>query len=251
MDGNMLLYSMLVLQACTNEQPVEQSKSTISKTEKEKTPAQTDAHSSGTQANKETNSETKDSSKEAMEGTPMALIKAINSAMLSGVSPYGKQNIKASKEHTINGWGHISDYNIYPAENAVILQGVVSGSIGEFTQFGGASICLTASKADLQDNSPSRLEMGVVFMVDDDEGTGDQYSVLPIPQLPNQETWALVGANSMTIEDVDKDQKNEIIINAQWLPEGKTKVVDERIVLKLTRGCAPNEYCDAMLTRVK
>ena len=62
---------------------------------------------------------------------------------------------------------------------------------------------------------------------------------------------ALVGANSMTIEDVDKDQKNEIIINAQWLPEGKTKVVEEQIVLKLTRGCAANEYCDAVLTREK
>ena len=93
--------------------------------------------------------------------------------------------------------------------------------------------------------------MGVVFMVDDDEGTGDQYSVLPIPQLPNQGSWALVGASPMTIEDVDKDQKNEIIINAQWLPEGETKVVEEQIVLKLTRGCAANEYCDAVLTRVK
>ena len=175
----MLLYSMLVLQACTNKQPTESANSTIAAPEKERTtntppkeekiPDQGDATSSGAETNKETNSETKDSSKGSMEGTPIALIKAINSAMLSGVSPYGKQNIKASKEHTINGWGHISDYNIYPAENAVILQGVVSGSIGEFTQFGGASICLTASKPDLQDNSPARLEMGVVFMVDDDE----------------------------------------------------------------------------------
>ena len=78
-----------------------------------------------------------------MEGTPIALVKVINSTMLNGVSHYGKQNIKASKEHTINGCGYI--------------------------------------------------------------------------------------------------------INVQWLPEGKTKILEERIVLKLTRGCTSNEYCDAVL----
>ena len=54
----------------------------------------------------------------------------------------------------------------------------------------------------------------------------------------------------MMIEDVDKDQ-NEIIINAQWLPKGETKVLDERIVLKRRVDVRKNEYCDAVLTRLK
>ena len=63
----------------------------------------------------------------------------------------------------------------------------------EFTQGGGASICPWQLQSQIYKIILVLLsEMGVVFMVDDDEGTSDQYSVLPIPQLPNQGSWALV-----------------------------------------------------------
>ena len=51
--------------------------------------------------------------------------------------------------------------------------------------------------------------MGVVFMNGYDEGIKVISTFLPIPKLQfvgNQGNLHLVGANSMTIEDVDKDQ---------------------------------------------
>ena len=155
-DGIMLLYSMLVLQNFVQMNNLQnQRKPTIAAPEKEramqipskgeKTPNQADATSSGAETNKETNSETKGSSKEPMEGTPMALIKAINIAMLSGVSPYGKQTSKQVR-NTPSTDGvifliTISIQQKMPSFSKVLSLVQLVNSIN-----GGASICLTASK---------------------------------------------------------------------------------------------------------
>ena len=112
-------------------------------------------------------------------------------------------------------------------------------------------ICLTASTIDLNERGTVGLEVGFAYPVDDEEGPGDNYLTIPVPRKKGQEKWILLGANSMTIEDVDGDGKFDVIASVQWQPDGGVQPVSERLILKLTRPCRESAYCDAVLERVE
>ena len=184
---------------------------------------------------------------------PAVLIQQVNAAMnQGGVEAFGSMNITATSQHTIHSATNFYDYDFYPASNAVVLQGVVSGPIGNIASDGNVLplICITATKDEEPVLSDTRLEIGLAYPVDNTEGTGDRYFTIPMPLKKTKEKRALLGANSMELKDVNGDGQYEVVVNAQWLVESNPTPVNERIVLKVTRPCKASEYCDAVVERL-
>ena len=128
------------------------------------------------------------------------------------------------------------DYNVYPADNAIILQGAAMGPIGDHTH---ATVWLTGVHSYEHDNGPSHLEAVIVYEVACDDCPGDETTTAIISSAKATATKpaSLLSARSMTIADVDKDGQFEVVAEAEFLPccagDAKRPPYIERIVLEV------------------
>jgi|GEM_PF-5360617 len=128
------------------------------------------------------------------------------------------------------------DYNVYPADNAIILQGAAMGPIGDHTH---ATVWLTGVHSYEHDNGPSHLEAVIVYEVDCDDCPGDETTTAIISSAKATATKpaSLLSARSMTIADVDKDGQFEVVAEAEFLPccagDAQRTPYSERIVLEV------------------
>jgi len=109
------------------------------------------------------------------------------------------------------------DYNVYPADNAVVLQGAVEGPIGDQSH---AQFWLVGVHEQGKKDGPSHLEGVMVYAVDCDDCPGEETSTGKIAS--RRSTAAkpaqLLGVEEMRVEDVDKDGQFEVVANARFRP---------------------------------
>jgi len=130
----------------------------------------------------------------------------------------------------------VSDYNMYPANNGVLLQGVATGPIGNHKN---ASIWLTGVHDPDVENGPSHLEAVLVYPVDCDDCPGEDEVAVKIESSKSTEgkPARLLRVEWMKVEDLDKDGSFEVVLSARYRPccEGDPKqfMYTEYIVLKV------------------
>jgi len=134
-------------------------------------------------------------------------MESIDMAMTSGqVLSIGTMNINYSpKTHAYASHEMISDYNVYPMNNAVILQGMIEGSIGKHKHvfFG-----FTGVKENGKKDMPLLLEAMLIYEVPEDDGPGEYSKTFQIESL--KKDAVLQSVESMTIEDSDGDGQFEV-----------------------------------------
>ena len=140
---------------------------------------------------------------------PVAAVRARAGAM---------QVMVPSGSHTVLDptlvWG---DYNVYPAENEIVLQGAASGPIGDQSS---AMFFLTGVHDFQSDTGPSHLEAVMIYEVECDDCPGDETTSLRIdsrrgtPERPAH----LLGVESMRVADIDDDGSYEVIGEARFKP---------------------------------
>jgi hypothetical protein len=130
-----------------------------------------------------------------------------------------------------------TDHNVYPADNAVVLQGVAQGPIGDHKS---ASVWLTGVHDHALDNGPSHLEAVVIYDVDCDDCPGDETTTAKIESRKStaEKPASLMEVESMGVKDVDDDGQFEVIVNARFRRccdgDDDRRPYSEQIVLKVT-----------------
>jgi len=112
-----------------------------------------------------------------------------------------------------------SDLNAYPAGNVVILQGAAKGPIGSHSS-ATAWLVGVHPQPHIDANGPSHLEVVVNYAVDCDDCPGDETITAKIESRRStpEKPASLMGVESMTVEDVDKDGQYEILATARFRP---------------------------------
>ena len=127
-----------------------------------------------------------------------------------------------------------SDWNVYPAENAVILQGTVEGPIGDHNTL----FWLTGSVPDVNPEGTTRLEAAVVFLDVDEESGETTYMAVPVPSSRDASgnESILLNVSAMTVRDTDGDGQYEVIAETTFRPccEDDAAPYNETIVLHLS-----------------
>ena len=132
---------------------------------------------------------------------------------------------------------HWTDHNVYPADNAVVLQGAASGPIGDQQH---AQFWLTGVHAYDVDNGPSHLEAVMIYAVDCDDCPGEETSTAKIESMRATPTKParLLGVDAMTVEDINKDGKFEVTCTARFMPccddTEDRQPYSEKIILTVT-----------------
>lgn len=130
-----------------------------------------------------------------------------------------------------------TDYNVYPADNAVVLQGSANGPIGDHKS---AEFWLTGVHDPEVKDGPSHLEAVVIYEVDCDDCPGDETTTARIESRKSnpEKPASLMGVESMSVEDVDNDGQFEVIVNARFRRccggDDDRRPYSEQIVLKVT-----------------
>jgi hypothetical protein len=104
------------------------------------------------------------------------------------------------------------DWNVYPADNAVVLQGTVRGPIGDEEE---VMVWLTGSVPDVHPDGTTRLEMVVVFTKQEND-----YMAVPIPSSRDsaEPSDILMGVHSMAVRDTDGDGQTEVVAEVSFRP---------------------------------
>ena len=110
-----------------------------------------------------------------------------------------------------------ADWNVYPANNAVILQGTLVGPIGNHSHL---MVWMTGSIPFDQPDGTSRLEMAMVYEVDEDDGPGDDAIAVHVPSSRDttEQSAILLGVPSLTARDTNGDGQAEVIVEATFRP---------------------------------
>ncbi len=128
------------------------------------------------------------------------------------------------------------DYNIYPADNGILLQGIASGSIGNHE---AASFWVTGVHDSSVENGPSHLEAVLVYAVECDDCPGEETEVVRIDSKRStaDKKSDLLRVKSMKVQDLQKDGNFEVILDARFRPccdgDEKRPPYSETIVLKI------------------
>ena len=128
------------------------------------------------------------------------------------------------------------DYNVYPADNAIVLQGAAKGPMGDHTH---ATLWLAGVHAYDRDHGPSHLEAVIVYEVDCDDCPGDETVTAEIAsaKATADKPASLLSVTRMAVTDVDKDGQFEVVADAEFLPccagEPDRKAYTERVVLEI------------------
>ena len=109
------------------------------------------------------------------------------------------------------------DHNVYPAGNAVVLQGAPMGPIGDQAH---AQIWLAGVHDFDVDDGPSHLEAVMVYAVDCDDCPGEDMTTTRLDSVRSTDSKPahLLGVDSMSVEDVDQDGTFEVICQARFKP---------------------------------
>ena len=138
--------------------------------------------------------------------------------------------------HTVIPADMGSDYNVYPAENGVMLQGIASGPIGNHKS--GMFWVAGVHAHDVEDG-PSHLEAVLVYPVECDDCPGEEVTTVKIKSSKGTKDKAaqLMLVRSMEIVDLDKDGTFEALLDVRFRPccEGDDErfPYTELIVLKV------------------
>ena len=138
--------------------------------------------------------------------------------------------------HTVVPADMGGDYNVYPADNAVVMQGIASGPIG--THKSGMFWVTGVHAHDVEDG-PSHLEAVLVYPVECDHCPGEEVSTVRIESAKSTEgrTAELLRVRSLELADLDDDGAVEVILDVRFRPccEGDEKRLHytEIIVLKV------------------
>lgn len=139
---------------------------------------------------------------------------AVNEARQGGSSmDVGTHNISVpSEDYEVLYAMAGGDWNVYPAGNAVILQGTVQGPIGDEEQL---MVWLTGSIPDVNPEGTTVLEMAVVFMEQEND-----YMTVSVPSSRDSsgEPAILLGVESMAVRDTNGDGLTEVVAQATFRP---------------------------------
>ena len=109
------------------------------------------------------------------------------------------------------------DYNVYPADNGVVLQGIASGPIGNHES---ASFWVTGVHDPDVKNGPSHLEAVLVYAVECDDCPGEKQVTVRIDsqQATSDKPADLLGVKSLKVHDLQKNGTFEIILDVRFRP---------------------------------
>jgi hypothetical protein len=161
-----------------------------------------------------------------------------------------------SESHKLGTMGALEDWNLYPADNYDVLQGVISGPIGDHKSASFALVgvwdyenvglpCVATNPAKPSDCSydprkakaPSRLET-VLVVHGDPTKDGDLGWIKSVKLTSRRSAKGrqarLLGVESMSVEDVDKDGQYEISAVARFAIGCHGKPFRESFSLKVT-----------------
>ena len=119
--------------------------------------------------------------------------------------------------HTVVPADAGDDYNVYPAENAVMLQGIASGPIGTHTS---GMFWVTGVHAHDVEDGPSHLEAVLVYPVECDDCPGEAVSTVRIESAKStkDKVAELLRVRSLEIADLDKDGTYEAVMDVRFRP---------------------------------
>ena len=143
---------------------------------------------------------------------PLSIL--VNEARQGGSSmDVGTHNISVPSEDYEVLYAMVGgDWNVYPAGNAVILQGTVQGPIGDEEHL---MVWLTGSIPDVNPEGTTGLEIAVVFM----EQENDYMTVsVPSSRDSSDEPAILLGVESMAVRDTNGDGWTEVVAQARFRP---------------------------------
>ena len=129
----------------------------------------------------------------------------------------GPMNVEIPKgTHRVLPASVASDYNLYPANNGVVLQGVVSGPIGNHKV--SASFWVNAVHDPAVENGPSHLEAALVYPVECDDCPGEKQIAVKIDSRKSTEDKpaSLLRVKSMKVQDLDEDGTFEVVLETRY-----------------------------------
>lgn len=108
-----------------------------------------------------------------------------------------------------------TDLNVYPADNAVVLQGAAVGPIGDQSH---AQFWLAGVHDHNASDGPSHLEAVMVYSIDCEDCPGEETTTARIDSARSDPSTPahLLGVETMRIEDVDKDGTFEVVCTARF-----------------------------------
>lgn len=108
-----------------------------------------------------------------------------------------------------------TDLNVYPADNAVVLQGAAVGPIGDQAH---AQFWLAGVHDHDASNGPSHLEAVMVYSIDCDDCPGEETATARFDSARSDPSTPahLLGVEAMRIEDIDKDGTFEVVCTARF-----------------------------------
>ena len=122
------------------------------------------------------------------------------------------------------------------ASNGVVLQGVVSGPMGDHKE---ASLWVTGVHDYELSDGPSHLEAVLVYPVECDDCPGEEVVTVQIESAKStpKKPAALLRVESLAVVDLDKDGTHEIVLDTRYRPccegDAERHPYAETIVLKV------------------
>jgi len=143
----------------------------------------------------------------AAVSSPKVVVRAVAGAMQVTV-PAGTHSVADPQIY-------VGDYNVYPADNAVVLQGVARGPIGD-----QASTEFWLTGVHDGDAGSSYLEAVMVYAVECDDCPGEDVVTERFDSLrsPPDKPAYLLGVDAMRVEDLDGDGRFELVCEARFQP---------------------------------
>jgi len=138
--------------------------------------------------------------------------------------------------HSVSPADRASDYNVYPAENDVMLQGIASGPIGDHKS---GMFWVSGVHSSTVDDGPSYLEAVMVYPVECDDCPGEDVAIARIESSKSTEgkSAELIRVKSMKVVDLDKNGTFEVLLETRFRPccdgDSERFPYTEAIVLKV------------------
>jgi len=155
-----------------------------------------------------------------------------------GGEPLGTTHIVVPPDtHQVHAADYGGDWNAYPAENAVVLQGTVEGPLGDQDW---ALLWVTASRPDFQPEVLPQVEVVLVRPPLDDPEAND-FAVVQAIQGPlgaSDPGLLVLGVHTLEIADTDGDGRYEALLDVVYEPccGEKRTPIEERVMLRLSNG---------------
>lgn len=175
-----------------------------------------------------------------------------------GVVASLETNVKAPRNtHVVQELGFGSDYNVYPDESGLPLQGVVMGPVGELQSDGGLPLFWLTAALPLGDqNKLPILEFVLAYPIDEDDGPGDRVLTASFEsKLEKQCPTVLTGIESMTVQDHESDGSFEVVAEVGYQSHcgSDEESYIERMIFSVNSDCpngSPTPDCEPEIVRL-